>query len=47
MNKKINYLSIAEVYSSWAESLQVEDIPKNVIEKLYTKDPVYCRNRQP
>ena len=34
MNKKINYLSIAEVYSSWAESLQVEDIPKTVIEKL-------------
>ena len=34
MNKKNDYFSIAELYSSWAENLKVEDIPKTVIEKL-------------
>ena len=34
MNNKNNFLSIAQVYSSWATSLKVEDIPKSVIDKL-------------
>ena len=34
MNDKNDLLSIAQVYSSWATSLKVEDIPKSVINKL-------------
>ena len=34
MNNKNDFLSIAQIYSSWATNLKVEDIPKTVIDKL-------------
>ena len=36
MKNKNEFLSIAQIYSSWATSLKVEDIPKSVINKLNT-----------
>ena len=34
MKNKNEFLSIAQIYSSWATNLKVEDIPKSVIDKL-------------